>query len=81
VGSTCQRRKESGREKASGPGNQNQIKFDFFFKRVQTSSKLIQSKQGPPELKKIEIKYDCEGFEERNNFLHRNFSRFEVDFK
>jgi hypothetical protein len=30
---------------------------------------------------KIEIKYGCEGFEERNNFLHRNFSGFEMDFK
>jgi hypothetical protein len=29
---------------------------------------------------KISIKYDCEGFEERNNFLHRNFFRFEMKF-
>jgi hypothetical protein len=34
-----------------------------------------------PELKKFEIKYGCAGFEEGNNFLHRNFSRFEMDCK
>jgi hypothetical protein len=34
-----------------------------------------------PELEKFEIKYGCEGLEERNNFLHRNFSRFEMNFE
>jgi hypothetical protein len=33
-----------------------------------------------PKLKKIEIKYGFEGFEERNNFLHRNFFIFKMDF-
>jgi hypothetical protein len=33
---------------------------------------------GVPELEKFEIKY---GFAERNNFLHRNFFKFEVDFE
>jgi hypothetical protein len=33
-----------------------------------------------PELKKIEI-YGCEGFEEMNNFRHRNFFGFKIDFK
>jgi hypothetical protein len=28
------------------------------------------------ELKKIEIKYGSERFEEMNNFVHRNFFRF-----
>jgi hypothetical protein len=32
-------------------------------------------------LEKFEIKYGFEGFDERNNFLHMNFSRFELDFK
>jgi hypothetical protein len=32
-------------------------------------------------LKKIEIKYGCEGFEERNNFLHRKFFIFKMDFE
>jgi hypothetical protein len=33
------------------------------------------------ELKKIEIKCGCDGFEERNNFLHMNSSTFEMGFK
>jgi hypothetical protein len=32
-------------------------------------------------LGKVEIKYGFEGFEERNNFLGRNFFRFGMDFK
>jgi hypothetical protein len=31
-------------------------------------------------LEKIQIKYEFDGFEERNNFLHINFFRFEVNF-
>jgi hypothetical protein len=42
---------------------------------------LIHSKKGLPELDKFEIKYDFEGFEERNNFIHRNFFRFGTDFE
>ncbi len=41
----------------------------FWFKRVL------------PWFKKFEIKYCFKGFDERNNFLHRNLSRFEMDFK
>jgi hypothetical protein len=33
------------------------------------------------KLKKIEINIFFEGFDERNNFLHRNFSKFEMNFK
>jgi hypothetical protein len=33
--------------------------------------------KGPSELKK----YGFEGFEERNNFLHRNFFIFEMDIE
>jgi hypothetical protein len=33
------------------------------------------------KIEKIEIKYCFEGFDERNNFLHRNLSKFEMDFK
>jgi hypothetical protein len=29
---------------------------------------------------KIEIKFGFEDLEEMNNFLHRNFPRFEIDF-
>jgi hypothetical protein len=32
-------------------------------------------------LKKFKIKHGMEGFEERNNFLHRTFFRFKFDFE
>jgi hypothetical protein len=38
-------------------------------------------KKDLPGVKKFEIKYGCEGLEERNNFLHRNFFIFEVGFE
>jgi hypothetical protein len=34
-----------------------------------------------PRSKKFEIKYGCEGFEERNNFPHRNFFIFQMDLE
>jgi hypothetical protein len=42
---------------------------------------LIQTKTNLSELKKIGIKYSFEGFDERNNFFHRHFFRFEVNFE
>jgi hypothetical protein len=33
------------------------------------------------DLKKFDIKYGCEGFKERINFVPRNFLRFEMDLK
>jgi hypothetical protein len=47
----------------------------------QTCSNFILSKHDLPKLKKFGIKYGFEGFDERNIFLHRNLSRFEIDFK
>jgi hypothetical protein len=44
-------------------------------------SKFDRSKKDLPKLKKFEIKYGYEGFEEGNNFLHRNFFRLETNFK
>jgi hypothetical protein len=41
--------------------------------------KFILSKQGLPGIENFEIKYGCEGFEYGNNFLRRNFFRFEVE--
>jgi hypothetical protein len=41
----------------------------------------IWSKLDLPKVKQFEIKYDFEGFEERDNFMHSNFFRFEMDFK
>jgi hypothetical protein len=42
---------------------------------------LISSKGGISMLENFQIKYAIEGIEETNNFLHRNFFRFEVDFE
>jgi hypothetical protein len=50
--------------------NSNQIRSNF-----------ILSKHDLPRLQKFEIKYGFEGFDEGNNFIHMNFSRFEMDFK
>jgi hypothetical protein len=43
--------------------------------------KLIQLKDELPLLENFQIKYEFEGLEKRNNFLHKNFSRFELDFE
>jgi hypothetical protein len=61
------------------------------FTQIQMDSNMIQMisnlfklyliKTGHSRCQKIEIKYDFEGFEERNNFLHRDFFRFELDFE
>jgi hypothetical protein len=47
----------------------------------QTRSNFILSKHDLPKLKNFEIKYGFEGFDERNNSLPTNFSRFKMDFK
>jgi 4-amino-4-deoxy-L-arabinose transferase-like glycosyltransferase len=47
----------------------------------QTNSNLQWFKTHLLLLKNFQIKYGFERFEERNNFLHRNFFRFEMDFK
>jgi hypothetical protein len=39
------------------------------------------SKNDFPDLKKFEMKYGHEGFEERNNFLYWNFFMFEMKFE
>jgi hypothetical protein len=41
---------------------------------------LADPKRTFPSLKN-ETKYGCECFEERNNFLHRNFFRSEMNFE
>jgi hypothetical protein len=42
---------------------------------------LVYSKKDLPELETFEIKYGCKGFTERNNFLHRYFFEFKMDFE
>jgi hypothetical protein len=48
---------------------------------IQIISNLIHYRKGLPKLGKIEIKYGFEEFEERNNFVHRNFFKLQVDFE
>jgi hypothetical protein len=42
---------------------------------------LIQLKMSFQCSNKFQIKYGCEGFQQRNNFLHRNFFIFKMDFE
>jgi hypothetical protein len=42
---------------------------------------LISTQSGLQVLEKIQTKYGCGVLEMRNNFLHRNFSRFGMDFE
>jgi hypothetical protein len=48
---------------------------------IQIFSNFDRSKKDLLELKKFKIKDGREGFEERKNFLHRNFFRSEMDLK
>jgi hypothetical protein len=57
------------------------------FEPIQTVSKISKPnklqliQKGPSRAQKIDVKYGVEGFEERNDFLHRNFLKFKVDFE
>jgi hypothetical protein len=48
---------------------------------VSKGLELIRYKDGLPVLNKFQIKYGRERFEERNNFLHRNFFIFKMSFE
>jgi hypothetical protein len=57
------------------------------FKSISTDSNdlktvqiLIDPKKDLPQLEQFEQKYGIEVFEEINNFLHRSFFKFKVDF-
>jgi hypothetical protein len=63
-----------------GPGQSNSSVF-YLLKIFQTDFNLIQSKDGVLLLGKFQIKYGFEAFEIRNNFLHRNFFRFELYYE
>jgi hypothetical protein len=54
---------------------------NFNSNNFQIHSNVDRSKHDLHKLEKFERKYDFEWFEERNNFLHRNFFRFEVNFE
>jgi hypothetical protein len=49
--------------------------------KFKTDSNLTISKTGLPGIEKSKIKYVCEVLKEGNNFLHRNFLRFEIYFE
>jgi hypothetical protein len=49
--------------------------------QVQIVSNFDRSKNGLPELQKFGIKYGCEGLEESNKFVHRNFIRLKINFE
>jgi hypothetical protein len=52
-------------------------KFEFESNR----SNFIWYNHDFPVLRKILIKYGCEGFAERNDFLYRNFFIFKLEFE
>jgi hypothetical protein len=65
-------------------GAHGQIQFKLslnYLKQFQINSNLFCSKHDLHELKFFEIKYGFEGFDRRNNFPYRKFSRFKVDFE
>jgi hypothetical protein len=42
---------------------------------------LVRIKTSLSKLENFEIKYKFRGFEGMNNFLHRNFIRFQMNFE
>jgi hypothetical protein len=48
---------------------------------ISNCSNFGRSKKDLPQLGNFEIKYGFEGFDERNNFLHRNFFIFEMYYE
>jgi hypothetical protein len=67
-------------KKRAGPGLREQCR-PAFKTNFQTEHDLIQSKNGFIVTKNFQIKYGREGIKIRSNFIHRNFSRIEMDFK
>jgi hypothetical protein len=66
----------------SGGGlNPNRFQIQMDSNQVQIDSNFDRPKRNHPELQKFEIEYSFKYFERMNNFLHRNFFRFEMDFK
>jgi hypothetical protein len=55
--------------------NSNTLKF------ISNNFKHDSIQKGLPRLENFEVKYGGEGFEQRNNFLHTKFFRFEMYFE
>jgi hypothetical protein len=53
----------------------------LFIQNISKRLELIRSKGALPDFKKIQIKYDFEGFKIRNNFPYWKFSKFEIEFE
>jgi hypothetical protein len=51
------------------------------FKQTLNHSNFNRSKKDLPELENFGLKYDSEDLEKVNNFVHRNFFRFRMNFK
>jgi hypothetical protein len=68
-----------GKKRArSGPREQCRLGFKTNF---QNEHDLIRSKTGFILIKKIQIKYGCDGIKIRNNFPYWNFSKFGIEFE
>jgi hypothetical protein len=61
-------------------GPQGIVRFSFI-QKYSNEFELIQSKDRPPLLEKIQIKYGFEGFKEGSNFLQINIFRFKLYFE
>jgi hypothetical protein len=59
----------------------NHLKIFKRFENVQISPNFDRSNFDIPEVNKFVIKYEFEYLKKMNNFVHRNFFRFRMDFK
>jgi hypothetical protein len=63
-----------------GPGPKAQWHF-LIIRNNSNEFELIRLKDELAVLENFQIKYEFGGFENRNNFIHRNFSKFKLDFE
>jgi hypothetical protein len=66
---------------ATVPGGGIRFDSDSNSNLIQTISNFDRFRKEFLELKKFGIKYGCEYLEERNNFLHRYFSRLVMEIE
>jgi hypothetical protein len=84
VACTCglaRKERESGLRKKKRTGPAQGIVSFLMKSKFSIDLNLKRSKAYLPELTKFQLKYCGEVFDVGNNFLHRNFSRFEMDFE
>jgi hypothetical protein len=73
LGSVPRRRERESTDRRAGQEKQT-IKNSKM--KLKTDANLTLTKTCITRLRKFQIKYGCEGFEARNNFLHRIFFIF-----